>query len=210
MSAITPTTADTLLATLATRRSVRRLRHGIFPPGLTADLIAAADHVPSAFDAQPWRVVVVCDRHDEFWDGVIETIKCRLEGDRRERYLVRAQGMRAGGMTLLIFEEIALTGPRDNLTVEEARDHASQSLGMLQLALWLTISAHGLATSLQHWQFLIEDVATAFVGLPAEGFRLVTFMPVGFPAEPPEPRAPRPSRLSVECAGHGDAETGCR
>ena len=198
MSISAPTAADLLLDTLADRRSVRRLQPGSFPPGLTDALARASVLVPSAFDAQPWRVVVLLERHDEFWDRVLETIGQRLEGERRERYIARAEGMRAGGMTSLIFKDSVLTGPRDNLTVDEARDQASQSQGMLQLALWLTISAHGLVTSLQHWQFMIEDVAIAFAGLPEAGFRLVTFMPVGFAAEPPEPRAPRPSRLTLE------------
>lgn len=207
MSVSAATAASMLLDTLAERRSVRRLRSGIFPPGLIDALAQASVLVPSAFDAQPWRVVVLHARHDEFWDRVTETIAERLEGDRRERYLDRAAWMRAGGMTLLIFEDSALTGPRDNLTVEEARDQASQSQGMLQLALWLTIGAHGLVTSLQHWQFIIEDVAIAFAGLPSEGFLLVTFMPVGFAAEPPEPRAPRPSRMSVERVSPSGTET---
>ncbi len=207
MSVIAATAADVFLEMLAERRSVRRLCPGNFPPGLTEALADVSVLVPSAFDAQPWRVVVLLERHDEFWDGVVETIERRLEGERRDRYLARAAGMRAGGMTLLIFEDRALTGPRDNLSVDEARDQASQSQGMLQLALWLTISTHGLVTSLQHWQFLIEDVATAFVGLPAEGSRLVTFMPVGSPAGPPEARTPRPSRLSLEHVSSSDAAT---
>jgi len=69
---------------------------------------------------------------------------------------------------------------------------------------------HGLVTSLQHWQFVIEDVAIAFAGLPDDGYRLVTFMPVGFPAEPLDQRTPRPSRLSLECVDWGDVETRCR
>ncbi|MGI8857845.1 MAG: hypothetical protein ACR2JW_19075, partial [Thermomicrobiales bacterium] len=95
-----------------------------------------------------------------------ETFTTRLDGDRRARYLARAGGMRDGGMTLLIFEDCARTAPRDGLTAEEARDQASQSLGMVQIALWLTITAHGLSTSLQHWHAIIEDVALDFVGLP--------------------------------------------
>jgi predicted oxidoreductase (fatty acid repression mutant protein) len=105
-------------------------------------------------------------------------------------------------MTLLIFEDRARSAPRDGLTAEEARDQASQSLGMVQLALWLTITAHGLSTSLQHWHAIIEDVALDFVGLPQGAFRLVSFMPVGARAEPLPPREEVVGRFSVEREHH--------
>jgi uncharacterized protein len=209
MSSITTTPAANLLETFARRRSVRRLTAGPLSDALIADLIMAADLVPSAFDAQPWRVVILHDRHDALWDMIERTITRRLDGDRRARYLARVDALRGGGMTLLVFEDVARAGPQDNLTHEEARDQASQSVGMLQLALWLTLTAHGMATSLQHWQWLMEDVALTFVGLPAEGFRLVTFMPVGSATEPPVTRATRRSRVSLECTrrDHDDPVT---
>ena len=200
MTSITSTPAASLLVAFANRRSVRRLMPGSISDEVIEDLIAVADQVPSAFDAQPWRVVILRERHESFWDQIELTIAQRLDGDRRDRYLARAEGMRDGGTTLLIFEDVVLAGPQDNLTAGEARDQASQSLGMLQLALWLTLTAHGLVTSLQHWQWLMEDEALAFVGLPAEGFRLVTFMPVGCAMEPPVPRTLRPSRVSRDDA----------
>lgn len=179
---------------------MRRLTGGIVPPDFTDTLAAAVESVPSAFDAQPWRIVVLQERNDAFWECVTRTITERLEGDRRDRYLDRAAGMRDGGITLLVFEDTTQTGPRDNVTEEEARDHASQSLGMLQLALWLMITSHGLVASLQHWGFLLEDVAIAFAGLPVEHYRLVTFMPVGYPADSAPVRLERVSRVALERA----------
>ena len=207
MSLLEHTNAHALLDVFNNRRSVRRLTHAAFPPGFHDDLRTTVQRVPSAFDTQPWLVVVLQERNGAFWDCVTQTIIERLEGDRRDRYLARAAGMRDGGVTLLIFEDIRQTGPRDNVSVEESRDHASQSLGMLQFALWLMISAHGLSTSLQHWEFLIEDVACTFAGLSAENYRLVTFMPVGHPVEPAPARTDRVSRLAVERAGIGAART---
>ena len=96
--------------------------------------------------------------------------------------------MRSGGMTLLIFEDLVRSAPRDGLTASEARDQAAQSIGMAQFALWLTITAHGYTTSLQHWHAIIEDAALAFVGLAPDAFRLVSFMPIGWSGEQPAPR----------------------
>ncbi len=138
------------------------------------------------------------ERNADFWEVVTATIAQRLDGDRKERYLARAAGMRDGGMTLLIFEDLALSAPREGITPEDARDHASQALGILQFTLWLTLTAHGLATSPQHWHEFLEDAALSFAGLPTEGFRLVAFMPVGQRAEPPGPRAELANRVSRE------------
>ncbi len=199
MSPITATEQATALATLLqARRSTRNLTLASFPPDFVADLAAAVRVVPSAFDTQPWRVVALHERNSAFWDSIEETITVRLEGDRRMRYLARADGMRHGGMTVLIFEDRARSAPRDGFSGEEARDQAAQSIGMVQLALWLTITAHGLSTSLQHWHAIIEDRALDFVGLPQEAFRLVSFMPVGEGAELTLSRPEAAERFAME------------
>jgi predicted oxidoreductase (fatty acid repression mutant protein) len=201
VSAATMTIPATAIAALFDmRRSTRNLDRAVFPPTLIADLTAATHSMPSAFNAQPWHVVVVQERNAAFWDTIEQAFAVRLDGDRRERYLARAARMREGGMTLLIFEDRARSAPRDGLTAEEARDQASQGLGMVQLALWLTITAHGLSTSLQHWHAIIEDVALDFVDLPRGAFRLVSFMPIGERAEPLPPREEVVGRVSVERA----------
>jgi len=192
--------AAAIAALFDLRRSTRKLDPATFPPTLIADLAAATHSMPSAFNAQPWHVVALQERNAAFWDRVEEAFAARLAGDRRARYLARAAGMRRGGMTLLIFEDVARAAPRDGLTDAEARDQASQSLGMVQLALWLTITAHGLSASLQHWHTMIEGVALDFVGLPSGGYRLVSFMPVGERAEPLPPREEAVGQFSVETA----------
>lgn len=197
MSVATEAT-EALALILGARRSTRRLAPAEFSARLLADLREAAALTPSAFDARPWRVVAVRERNEDFWDRVEETIRARLAGERRERYLARAAGMRAGGLTLLIFEDRALAAPRDGLTEAEAADQTSQGLGMLQFALWLVITGHGLATSLQHWHAFLEDAALDFAGLPAAGFRLVAFMPVGAAAESVLDRPDGPSRFVLE------------
>lgn len=193
------TIATAFMTLLEARRSTRRLAPGRFHPKLIENLAEATSLIPSSFNTQPWRVVVLHERNSEFWDFVVETIQVRLDGDREARYLSRAQRMREGGMTLLIFEEIGLSAPNEHVSTEDARDFASQSFGMLQLALWLILTAHGLATSPQHWDFLLRDVVSNFSGLPEEGFRLITFMPVGYPAESPVQRQKNRDRLLLEC-----------
>lgn len=143
MSVATAGSAVTLLGLLDARRSTRRLAAGTFTERFFTDLRAAAALTPSAFNSQPWRVVALRERNGAFWDLVEGTIGARLDGDRRERYLARAAGMRGGGMTLLVFEDLARAAPRDGVLPAEARDQAAQGLGMLQLALWLVVRRTG-------------------------------------------------------------------
>jgi len=198
MVAIAPDLSQAFAQLLAARRSTRRLRSGPLPQGLCDALVAASRMVPSAFDSQPWQVVMLHERNTAFWDTVEEAIAARLVGERRERYLRRAANFREGVLTLLVFEDLSRSGPRDALSEAEAGDQTSQSLGMLQLALWLTLSSSGLAASLQHWHAFLEDAALAFCGLPPEGYRLVALMPVGYEAESPSERAAGPSRVAFE------------
>jgi predicted oxidoreductase (fatty acid repression mutant protein) len=73
---------------------------------------------------------------------------------------------------------------------------------MLQLSIWLSLTAEGLATSLQHWDWLLEERIAAFTGLSTERFRLAAAMPIGYPDEPPRviERTPLDRVVSLERA----------
>jgi predicted oxidoreductase (fatty acid repression mutant protein) len=75
-----------------------------------------------------------------------------------------------------------------------------QALGMVQLAIWLAVTAERLVTSLQHWDWLIQDRIAGFVDLPGERFHLAATMPIGLPAEEPRQTTPieRQRLLSVD------------
>ena len=51
---------------------------------------------------------------------------------------------------------------------------------MVQLALWLAVTAEGMATSLQHWDHLVGPRMARFAGLPEKDFGLVATMPIGY------------------------------
>lgn len=198
MSVVETTRGPGFLDLLDERRSVRQLTPAPVTEAFIQDLETTVGLVPSAFNTQPWRVILLLDQHDAFWTHVNGAIQERLEDDRRERYLARSSAMRPGGITILIFEDLGASDSTVDLTFDAQRDYASQSLGMLQLALWLTVTAHGLATSLQHWQEFMEDIALDLAGLSTGRFRLVTFMPVGRAIDPPQERQPGESRLSID------------
>ena len=44
---------------------------------------------------------------------------------------------------------------------------------MVQQSIWLTLTAEGLVTSLQHWDWMLQEPLAEFLGLPSERYRLV-------------------------------------
>jgi predicted oxidoreductase (fatty acid repression mutant protein) len=200
--------AADLLSTMIRRRTIKRLRPGPLSEAALDRILAAVRLTPSAFNRPAWHLLVVRDRHAAFWEMVASAVRDHLNGDRRERYLARVDGFRSGVLTALVYEDLAARDALQSawdVTADRAHAYAEQGLGMVQLALWLAVTAEGLATSLQHLEWLIEDRAAAFFDLPPERYRLVATMPIGYADEVPLPseRSTREESISYDWfAGH--------
>ena len=182
----TPTAAS-VTNLLAQRRSIRRLAGGALSPETVSRLQEAVVSTPSAFGVTPWHVVILQEHRQAFWDEVAEAFREGLDGDRLERYLGRLEGFRSGAGVILIYEDLAarsLLHQNWGLSEQTAHDFVQQGLGMLQLAIWLVLTEDGLVSSLQHWDWLIQDRVSALLALPTERYQLISVLPVGEPAEP--------------------------
>lgn len=190
-----PADGPALVALLTQRRSVRRLRPGPFPESTQARLHEAIRLTPTAFNVPSTHVVLVHAERAAFWRVVEAGFRERLEGDRLDRYLDRLAGFRDGVGAALVFEDVSARAALVKawtITEAQALAFAEQGLGMVQLALWLALTAEGLVTSLQHWEWLIEDRVAAFAQIPPDRFRLAAILPIGYPDEDPRPVDPTP------------------
>ena len=142
---------------------------------------------PAAYNLPPWRVILLHERRDAFWQLFEAAVDERLDGDRRERYLDRIAGFR-DGVAVAVFYEDTTVSPQIaqawQISDKEADAFVQQGLGMAQLAFWLALTAEGLVTSLQHWDWLLDDRLDTFIGAP-EHVRLAAVMPIGYPDETP-------------------------
>lgn len=182
-----PTVAASVTDLLAQRRSIRRLAGGVLSPDTIARLQDAVVRTPSAFGVTPWQIVILHEQRDLFWDEVAAAFRAGLEGDRLQRYLDRLDGFRAGAGVILIYEDLAARPALHQnwgLSEQTAHDFVHQGLGMLQLAIWLVLTEEGLAASLQHWDWLIQDRLATLLDLPTERYQLISVLPIGEPAEP--------------------------
>jgi predicted oxidoreductase (fatty acid repression mutant protein) len=176
-----------LVELLGNRRSIRRLRGGSFSEQTRERIEQAIRLTPAAYAVPSWHVVLVHEERHALWNVVEQAFRDRLEGDRLERYLDRLAGFRPGVAVALIYEDIqALNELKEawQISEETARAFSEQGIGMVQLAIWLTLTEEGLSTSLQHWEWLIEDRLAEFLRISGR-YRLAAAMPIGYADEPP-------------------------
>lgn len=180
-------TAD-LSALLDRRRSIRRLADGPISETTLTRLTEAVQRTPAAFNLTPWHVVIVRDERAAFWEEIESGFRAGLSEERLERYLDRLAGFRTGAGALLIYEDTAIIPRLANdwqISEKQASAFVQQGIGMVQLALWLALTNDELVTSLQHWDWLVEDRLAAFTGIPADRYKLTAVLPFGYAAEPP-------------------------
>lgn len=196
-----PYEAQALQSVFQNRRSIRRLQDGPFTPEMRQRVLEAVHLTPAAYNLPPWRVVLVHERREETWQQIEAAFRDHLTGERLERNLARLDGFRPGVALALIYEDLRVgralreeKGASDEL----ATQFVQQALGMVQLSLWLALTAEGLSTSLQHWEEFLADRTENLAGLPAADFQLAAAMPIGYAAE--EPRAIERPATSQVCA----------
>ena len=67
-------------------------------------------HVPSAFNSQTTRLVVVLkDHHVKLWDSILDVYKTMLPADKFEHAKGRMEGFRGGYGTVLFYEDSTTT-----------------------------------------------------------------------------------------------------
>ena len=196
-----PREAHALQDIFQNRRSIRRLQAGPFTPEIRQRVLEAVRLTPAAYNLPPWRVVLVHERREETWQLIEAAFRDHLSGERLERNLERLAGFRPGVALALIYEDLRVgrtlrreKGASDDL----ATQFVQQALGMVQLSLWLALTAEGLSSSLQHWEEFLADRTEHLTGLPAADFQLAAAMPIGYAAEEP-PDIARPTTAQV-CA----------
>ena len=194
-----PREALALQRVFQNRRSIRRLQDGPFTSEMRERVLQAVHLTPAAYNLPPWRVVMVHERREETWQQIENAFRDHLSGERLERNLARLDGFRSGVALALIFEDLTVgrvlreeKGASDEL----ATQFVQQALGMVQLSLWLAVTAEGLSASLQHWEEFLADRAEQLTGLPATDFQLAAAMPIGYAAEDPR-EIERPATIHV-------------
>ena len=127
------------------------------------DLICfAVEFVPSAFNSQTTRVVLLTGKaHEKLWNIVKNVLRKRVPAEVFGKTEEKIDGCFACGYgTILYFEDMAIVRSlqesfptyKDNFPI-----WAEQTDAMHQLAVWTMLEDAGMGASLQHYNPLIDD-----------------------------------------------------
>jgi predicted oxidoreductase (fatty acid repression mutant protein) len=143
----------------------------------------AVKHVPSAFNSQGARVVILLgEQHDRLWELTKAELRKILPAESLQATEGKIDGaFRSGYGTVLYFEDTQVVKglqqkfPRysDNFPV-----WSNQSSGMLQFAIWTALEVEGFGATLQHYNPVVDEPVKAAWDIQAT-WKLISQMPFG-------------------------------
>lgn len=142
----------------------------------------AVKHVPSSFNSQSSRVVVLFgEKHDKLWDIAMEALRKIVPEENFASTEQKINSFKAGHGTVLYFEDFSVVESLQ-MQFELYKDNfpvwAEQTSGMLQFAIWTALSIEGLGATLQHYTELIEDEVKREFKIP-NNWKMIGQMPFG-------------------------------
>ncbi|MDE6451833.1 MAG: nitroreductase family protein [Odoribacter sp.] len=156
----------------------------------------AALHIPSAFNSQSTRMVLLLNKHHQkFWEMVLNTLKNSIPAAAFTSTENKINKSFASGYgTILFFEDRSVIENLQKaypLYHEKFPQWSQQTSAMHQLAVWTMLEAVGFGASLQHYNPLIDKQVISEWKLP-ENWELISQMPFGLPLEPPQKKEFKP------------------
>ena len=152
----------------------------------------AVEHVPSAFNSQTTRVVLLTgNAHEKLWTIVKDTLRKLVPADAFSKTQQKIDGSFSCGYgTILYFEDMSIVRSlqekfptyEDNFPI-----WSEQTSAMHQLAIWTMLEDAGLGASLQHYNPLIDEEVRKAWSLP-DDWKLIAQMPFGTPTAQPGPK----------------------
>ncbi len=175
---------ETVRTALEKRRSIYAIgKRTVADEKAVRDIVEyATKHVPSAFNSQGARVVILFGAEsDRFWSIAREALRKIVPPDAFPKTEAKLASFAAGLGTILFFEE--------QKTVEDLQTRFSlyrdnfpvwslQSNGMLEFAVWTLLAEAGLGASLQHYNPLVDEEVRKAWNLPGS-WKLLAEMPFG-------------------------------
>lgn len=146
-------------------------------------------HVPSAFNSQTTRVVLLLgDQHKKLWEITKETLRKIVPAEHFGATESKIDGAFAAGYGTVLFyedtEEVEGLQKSFPLYRENFPVWSQQTSGMHQLAVWTMLEEAGFGASLQHYNPLIDAEVASTWGI-APKWKLIAQMPFGKPAMTP-------------------------
>lgn len=176
---------DKLAELFAWRRDVRRFRPDPVAPGLLHDLLRQASLAPSVGFSQPWRFVLVDDPDRRAaiarnFEAENARALAAYSGEAAEQYArLKLSGLREAPVHLAAFAEM---DPVRGYGVgrQTMPETVPYSVVTAVYTFWLAARAAGIGVG---WVSILDPESAARTLDVPEGWRLVAYLCVGYPAE---------------------------
>lgn len=188
------------------RRSIYAIGKGkTVPENRIQEIVRhAVTHVPSAFNSQSGRVVILFGKESTtFWEMVKDALRKIVPEEQFPKSEEKIDGFDAGWGTILFFEDQDIVKQLMNdfpLYADNFPVWSNQSNGMLQFALWTGLQTEGLGSSLQHYNELVEDAVKKEWKLESS-WKLLAQMPFGSVEAPAGEKSFNPIEERVKVFG---------
>lgn len=155
----------------------------------------AVKHIPSAFNSQSTRVVLLIGQHhDQLWDITMEALKAVVPAEQFASTQQKIDGFKNGYATILFFEDQSVVQDLMDQYAAYADNFpiwSQQTAAMHQLVIWTALEDQGFGASLQHYNELIADAVLKQWNLPSS-WKLNAQMPFGKPISEPSEKTYQP------------------
>ena len=156
----------------------------------------AVQHVPSAYNSQSTRIVLLLHKHHQrFWDLVKQELKkVASEGGYLQAEAKIDHSLASGYGTILFFEdERVIKGLQENFApyADNFPKWAHQTSAMHQFVLWTSLTDAGLGASVQHYNPVVDVAVRQEWGLD-ENWMLMAQMPFGVASAEPQEKTIQP------------------
>lgn len=180
---------NTFLESLKSRRSIYDIsaESALSNDQLRELVETAVAHVPSAFNSQTSRVILLTgESHKKLWDIAMNALRAVVPEGKFQPTHDKIASFAAGYGSVLYFEEQdTIKGLQEKFPTysDNFPVWSQQASGMLQLAIWTALETEGLGASLQHYNPLIDSTVAEAFNVPSS-WRLIAQMPFGKPGAP--------------------------
>ena len=186
------------------RRSIYAIGKGatVSKEQIQAIVNHAVKYVPSAFNSQSARVVILLgEHHNKLWDIARDELKKIVPEANFASTEEKISSFQNGFGSLLYFEDQAVVeGMQEQYSLykDNFPIWSLQSSGMLQYVIWTLLEEEGLGASLQHYNPLIDEQVKKQWSIP-DKWKLLAQMPFGKPLAAPGEKefAPLGDRVKI-------------
>ncbi len=149
----------------------------------------AVQHVPSAFNSQSTRTILLLhEQHKKLWD-IVEQVLADIvpeEAFKSTQAKIKNSFAAAYG-TILFFEDQSVIRSLQDMFPSYSDNFpvwSDQTSAMHQYAIWLLLTEEGLGASLQHYNPIIDQKVTEEWDIDPN-WKLIAQMPFGTPIQQP-------------------------